>query len=78
MPISTEHHCHQNDFTNKVSKSYFQTCGRNKSPGMDGIPVELFQATETESKCINKYGKENNIPLTANIPSPQERKYLRV
>lgn len=26
--------------------------GRNKSPGIDGIPIELFQATETESVKI--------------------------
>ena len=26
--------------------------GRNKSPGIDGIPIELFQATETESEKI--------------------------
>ena len=30
-------------------KAALKPLGRNKSPGFDGIPIELFHTTETES-----------------------------
>ena len=46
-------------------KAALKELGRNKSPGVDGILIELFRATETESvkiitRICQQIGKQNN------------------
>ena len=54
--------------------------GRNKLPGVDGILIELFQATETESVKIptttkNKYG--GNSPMVYRLATFHIHLYLQ-
>ena len=49
-------------------KADFETLEENKSPGLDGIPTEIFQVAGTETverRLCQKY--ERLWPITGNI-----------